>query len=288
MEGPRFPGYTLLEIAYDWYEQGVTPIPLHHASKHPAVFWRDWALQRPSWPVIAREFITPFYRGIGVLMGGERGLTVLDFDMPLPWIHWQRRTGIRSYTVRTARGYHVYVYLEHPPTQTLSMAGGVGEVKGTGYVVAAPSVHASGHQYTALPDYPARPIVLPDLYALGIQLELPPARPTVATPEHPPIRSSDSPSLVDAIKERLPLTQFLSRYTQLVPSGDDFFMAVCPFHADHNPSLWVNGRLQICRCFAPHCPASTRYNDVINAYALMTGIQNGHAVIDLAQQLELL
>lgn len=277
----KLPGTALLSLAYQWYARGVTPLPLYYASKHPAVFWREWVQQRPPWEEVAAEFITHLYRGIGLLMGGERGLVVLDFDQPLPYYQWRRRTGLDAYTVRTSRGYHVYCYLDDPPTTTLSMVGG--EVKGNGYVVAPPSVHPSGHQYEWTGGL-REPLHLPNLHALGITLELPLPR-----PERPPATEpkGDQHSLIDDIKRTLALTQFLSRYTVLEPSGDDFLMGVCPFHNDHHPSLWVNPRLQICGCFSPRCPAHGRPWDVINAYSYLTGLHNGEAIFDLAQQLGL-
>lgn len=280
----KLPGNTLLPLARQWYEQGIIPIPLHHASKHPAVFWRAWSQQRPPWHIVARAFDTPFYRGLGLLMGGERGLTVLDFDSPLPYYQWRRRTGLDSYTIRTGRGYHVYFYLTEPPPTTLSMGGDAGEIKGNGYVVTAPSMHRNGRQYERVGSI-LEPLTLPNLHVLGVSIELPPIH--VSTPLPPPTQPGDQPSLIAAIKQALPLTQFLSRHTQLEPSGDDFLLGVCPFHNDHQPSLWVNPRLQICGCFAPACPAHGKPWDVINAYGALTGLHNGAAIFDLAQQLGL-
>ena len=276
-------GTQLISLAYDWYQRGYTPIPLYHASKHPAILWKAWALARPDWNTVVREFATPFYRNLGLLVGG--GLVVLDFDTPLPYVRWKRATGLDSYIVRTGRGYHVYVLLDEPPTTTLSMAGG--EVKASGYVVAPPSTHPNGVIYTPLANGWTQPRRCKNLHALGVLLALQTKTERTTVPVKSSEQSSEPGSLIERIKQAYPLTSLLSRYTQLRPSGDDFLLGVCPFHNDTNPSLWVNARLQICGCFAPDCPAHTHPLDVINAYGLLTGIRNGEAIVDLARQLEL-
>jgi len=277
----RLPGTAFIAYARHWYTAGYTPLPLYYASKRPTIYWKAWSQQRPDWSEIVAAFATPLYRGMALLMGGDSGLTVLDFDSILAYVHWKAITDIESFTVRTGRGFHIYFHLDDPPLATLSMRGG--EVKGSGYVVAPPSTHPSGREYEAVDNGVEWPVRMRNLHSLGVTLTMPdkPKRkPTVRDVTH-------GNSIIDQIKAALPLTRFLSPHTELEPSGQDFLMGVCPFHNDHSPSLWVNERLEICGCFAPHCPAHDRPLDVINAYSLLTGIHNGEAIADLAQQLGL-
>lgn len=280
-------GAALIPVARRWYDAGCIPIPLLYRSKKPSIYWRAWQTERPAWSEICQSFATRLYRGIGVLTGApSNNLVVLDFDTVLAYARWKAATGgLDTYTVCTGRGFHVYVRLTHPPLHTLSMEGG--EVKASGYVVAPPSTHPSGAEYR---QYTSTTSVVEarNLSAIGISPIV------VEKPRREAHSSSREPSsgrgLIDEIKRTYPLTTFLSLHTELWPSDNEgrFLMAVCPFHNDHNPSLWVNTELQICGCFSPHCPAHGRAVDVINAYGLLTGIQNGEAVFDLARQLGLI
>jgi len=278
-------GAALIPTARRWYDAGCTPIPLLYARKKPAIYWRNWQNERPAWSEVCQSFATRLYRGIGVLTGtSSNNLVVLDFDTVLAYARWKATTGsLDTFTVRTGRGFHVYVRLSHPPLHTLSMEGG--EVKASGYVVAPPSTHPSGAEYrqysTTTNIHEAR-----DLHELGVRLivdDKPKPAPVESKPRH------EGYSIIEEIKALYPLTTLLSLHTELYPSDQEgrFLMAVCPFHDDHSPSLWVNTELQICGCFSPHCPAHGRAVDVINAYGLLTGIQNGEAIADLAYQLGL-
>lgn len=279
-------GAALIPTARRWYDAGCTPIPLLYQSKKPSIYWYDWQKSRPSWSEVCQSFATKLYRGIGILTGApSNNLVVLDFDTVTAYAKWRATTGgLDTFTVRTGRGFHVYVRLSHPPLHTLSMEGG--EVKASGYVVAPPSTHPSGAEYR---QYSETTSILEarDLHELGIKLIVN-DRPKPANVEGKPRR--EGYSLIDEIKRTYPLTTFLSLHTELYPSDNEgrFLMAVCPFHNDHNPSLWVNAELQICGCFSPRCPAHGRAVDVINAYGLLTGIQNGEAVFDLARQFGLI
>ena len=64
-------------------------------------------------------------------------------------------------------------------------------------------------------------------------------------------------------------------------------IGLCPFHDDKNPSMWVNARWNICRCFKPSCKGAARHLDVINVHAMLRGIGNEYAIQELAAELGL-
>lgn len=278
--------YDPLTNALHWLDQGVTPIPLKPASKLPLIPWRRIRERRPPEAVVRRWFSNWPDANLGLLCGNA--LTVLDFDRALEYWKWLRSamSGAlprSSYTVQTSRGYHVYLHVMDAPDRTLSMEGG--ECKGSGYVVAPPSIHPSGTKYIPMNLEPVATIR--HLSDVGVfPVEVIASRP-VDSDTRPPERSG--PGIVNEIKQELPILSVLAQHTNLFPSSPDgnWLMAVCPLHDDHNPSMWVNVRMGLCRCFVPGCPGADRAMDVINLYALLKGITNEQAIYTLAGQLGL-
>jgi hypothetical protein len=274
-------GNELLGLAYEWYTTGVVPLPLHVNSKRPAITWYDWQVSKPVWREVAEAFDTPFYRNIGLLTGAvSSNLVVLDFDTPLPYIHWKQRFGRWTYTVRTSRGFHAYLFVAQLP-QDSRCSEGV-EVKTSGYVVAPPSVHASGWVYQQYGECETIAEVT-TLESAGLTLRPSVPLAPVDVPQH-----TGNAGLVDKIKRQLPIGAYLERYTQLFRSGPDYSMACCVLHDDARPSMWVNHDKNICGCFSPGCPAYARPLDVINLYAAMNLVNNREAIFELAERLGLL
>lgn len=277
-------GRDLLPVARYWYEQGVIPLPMHWRSKHPAIRWKPWVEQRPGWDEVATAFDVPFKRNIAVLVGAvSNNLVILDFDEPLFYYKW-RDLGYHSYTVRTSRGYHVYLYMQQPPLRTLSMGGG--EVKASGLVMAAPSRHKSGTVYTVIS---APPILsIKNLSSVGISPKVFEALLPKKPPRKQQVKLTDKRSIIAEIKRQLPLATLLSQYTQIEYGNDQWAMCCCPFHDDHTPSMWINLEWQMCKCYKPSCRAHRQYPlDVVNVYSLLTGLRNGDAIRELAAKLVL-
>ena len=274
------PGYNALH----WLEQGITPIPLCPNSKRPIIPWRKMRAHKPPATIVRQWFDTWPDANLGVLCGAA--LTVLDFDRPAEYWKWLRsamsgplpRT---SYTVQTARGYHVYLHILDAPDRTLSMGGG--EVKGSGYVVAPPSIHPTGVVYRPINLEPV--VTIGHLSEIGIEPEAVIAPPVPQNGD----RKRGKPGLIADIKHDIPIASLLARHTNLFPSSPDgnWLMAVCPLHDDHNPSMWVNMRMGLCRCFVPACPGSRYAMDVINLYGALKSITNEQAIYTLAGQLGL-
>jgi hypothetical protein len=143
---------TLLAARW-WLSRGVSVTPVQQRSKIAAIAWKPYQTRLPSLPEVDRWFSVPG-TNLAVICGEVSGnLMVLDFDsMPTyrDWCEQQPRLH-RSYTVETARGAHVYLYSQscghNIYTQGL-------DLKLSGYVLAPPSVHPSGHVYKVLHDGP--------------------------------------------------------------------------------------------------------------------------------------
>ena len=60
-------------------------------------------------------------------------------------------------------------------------------------------------------------------------------------------------SEIKEIRNSVDIVDVISEYIPLTAKGKNFF-GVCPFHADHSPSMSVSREKQIYRCFS--CGAS--------------------------------
>lgn len=158
---------TLLDWALSYASRGLQVFPLHsmrdgrctcghdcgkNAAKHPRVkggfkvastdarqieaWWRKW----PD-------------AGIGIATGAVSGIVVVDVDGPEALAALQQRASKheplpKTPTAKTARGWHFY--FKHPHADVIipcTARDGI-DIRGDGgYVVAPPSVHATGHVY---------------------------------------------------------------------------------------------------------------------------------------------
>ena len=276
-----------LEQALAWWGEGVVPLPLRPRSKRPAFPWIRYQTVRPPRPLVRRWFSDRPSANLGLLCGAiSGGLVVLDFDSHAEYRGWAAEWpgAARSFSVLTARGRHVYLRVKDAPGRTLAMQGG--EVKGSGYVVAPPSVHESGHVYEVT--RAAHGILtVESLESVGIEAQPPPTRPVVLGER---MRTSSGEGLIDDIKNYLPLTHYLAGITHLQRSSPDgvWLMADCPLHnAKTPPSMWVNTRWQGCRCFNPTCPGNAHVMDVIDLHAALHSLTVQEAVWDLAAEIGL-
>ena len=67
------------------------------------------------------------------------------------------------------------------------------------------------------------------------------------------MKSALSNEVIDEIRKKIDIVEVISNYIPLTPRGKNFF-GVCPFHADHSPSMSVSKEKQIYTCFS--CGAS--------------------------------
>ena len=67
------------------------------------------------------------------------------------------------------------------------------------------------------------------------------------------MKSVISSEIIDKIRKKIDIVEVISNYIPLTPHGKNFF-GVCPFHADHSPSMSVSKEKQIYTCFS--CGAS--------------------------------
>ena len=293
----------ILVAADYWVTEGIAVIPVQHRTKKPLVKWKPYQSQLPTVERLLQWFGNGT-RNLG-LVTGWRGLTVIDFDdyeTYMRWMLWAARVGgytctvaRQTYRVQTARGMHIYTRLpEATRTRGLLDAGGqrVGvDIKSrSGYVLAPPSVHPTGAQYTAInPHAPIMAIAaLSDILPAAMLVEDVRPHSEVRLPKvkqpmtDDPWQAAEQPEYgegaVDRIKEKLKIEDF---FPQRAKRGR-YWMTRCPFHDDKNPSMWLWIEMQRCGCYAGCTPKSL---DVIDLYARLNDLSNTEAIRVLVRSL---
>lgn len=151
-----------LSAALEYREAGLHPLPLLPRSKRPVGPWKEWQTRMPTVEEIFSWYERMPDANVGLIMG--RGVWALDIDGPDGQCALQDEGVLLSASMGypcsiTARGCHVF--FAGDVQDRIGLLPHV-DVRGTGYVVAPPSIHESGHEYRwempligALPQPPA-------------------------------------------------------------------------------------------------------------------------------------
>ncbi len=158
----------LLRTAATYHEHGLQVMPLPYGSKRPEASWKDY-IYKPNTP---EQLLAEFNQQCNIaILGGEisNNFFVLDFDsMGLFHEHRRKIERILNNTavVKTSRGVHVYLKAPYPVRT--SKVGKL-DIKGEGgYVIAPPSLHPDGKQYSFWDEFGGVMIVDPESLPFGI------------------------------------------------------------------------------------------------------------------------
>jgi hypothetical protein len=234
----------------------------------------------------ARRWFLKTDANLAVVLGGDAGLIVADWDKVRDYKVWRETTGtsVNTLTERTARGYHLFFVGEG-----LTSAVGDGcEFKADGVCAVSPSIHPSGVAYRIVQDVPIVHLdgeraysLFPFLSAVRSRKERVDIDTALAERRH---NSRVSGGVVARIKAaRCTADEMRAAGVRLRPGGQRALVGMCPFHDDHHPSLWVNPESGLWGCNKPSCPAAG-VHDVINFRALARGISNRSAIKQLATE----
>ena len=273
-----------------WLERGVAVVPLKPQSKalQPGYGAR---LAHIADPTFARQWFLNTDANLGVVLGGPAGLVVSDWDNAQAYETWRRNTGagVETLTEQTTRGYHAFFVGEG-----LASAVGPGcEFKTSGICMVSPSVHPSGQVYCLVNAAPIAKIDHEQVRVLFPFLSEAPSKQVSNDWGDPATRRVlrkrpnarlVSDSIVARIKVARPIVDEMSAAgVKLLPGGKVTLVGLCPFHADHSPSLWANPESGLWGCNKPGCPAAG-IHDVINFRAMHRGIPNSVAIKQLAKE----
>lgn len=282
----------ILEWTSRFVQTGIGILPVGFKDKRPDFdLIKSWEPYKTSLPSVT-ELHSWFDTGLhnyGVITGWQN-LAVIDFDDMeeyRAWSWWCFKSGgtaqyvaKHAFQVSTSRGIHIYVRLPHKERNR--KAGTKIDIKANGYVLGPGSIHPSGSEYRALRDVFNFPVlqalsdILPASLITSNQVGVN-QNPVVWT--IPQVKSAPGAGLVEKIKKSFPIESFFPDAHQ---SGTRYLLARCPLHDDHNPSMWIDTRDQICGCFAG---CTSKPLDVINLVGRMNSLNNTDAIFYLSEKL---
>lgn len=170
---------TLKEWAIRYARLGLHPIPLKAGTKVPAIpSWKEFQERQPTEQEIESWWGSDPHYNIGLVLG--RGLVGIDYDTVEAYA--ANPPDPAAPVALTGKGAHAY-YRGTAPDK-VGLAPGV-DVRGVGYLVAPPSMHESGHEYTWIRELPPFLEELPPLPRVWVEkLQQPAAVTRVETDEH--------------------------------------------------------------------------------------------------------
>jgi len=168
------------EAIDDYTAHGWSIIPIRSGDKRPLVRWEEFQYRRPRVEEVHAWFSGWPEAGIGIVTGAVSGLVVLDIDSrhggegSLERLEQQHDRLPATVECRSGGGGR-HLYFAHPGAllrNKVGLAPGVDLRGDGGYVVAPPSLHASGVRYAwvgdrrpetvdlaPLPDWVLRPAI---------------------------------------------------------------------------------------------------------------------------------
>jgi hypothetical protein len=285
---------TILEHAQQFINLGIAVIPIGYKDKRPDFklihTWEPYKTTPPTTEQLTQWFATGDHN-YGVVTGWGN-LVVIDFDDASEyrdWMRWSYAVGgvatyisQHAYRVSTSRGFHVYVRLPHKEKNR--KVGTKIDIKADGYVLGPGSIHPSGAEYRALREVFNFPVVSALSDVLPTSLLLNTTKTVQNNQNHgiwtvPTPHTAPAGGLIERIKKAFPIEGI---FPDIHKSGDHWLLTQCPLHDDHNPSMWIDTKDQICGCFAG---CTDKPLDVINLTARIHGLSNRETIFYLAERL---
>ena len=139
---------TILDRAKDYLDHGYWVIPTYRATKKPAIEWKLYQTQRPTYEDIEAWFSCD--RNIGVVCGEGSGTVVIDADDAAAEVWVKSNCAPTPFRLRTRKGCH-FCYRHpgsHVQTKARVIPGLNVDVRGDGGLATGlGSIHETGHLY---------------------------------------------------------------------------------------------------------------------------------------------
>jgi len=263
-----------ITYAQIFYDQGVALIPVKTQSKHILAGYGPHRRQVTQFPLFAEFLINGGNYALCTGTGGKHqsgGLVVLDFDNPELF----DAQAWNTFTVKTARGYHVYFWAD----DVRSFAFDGLDVLGIGKAcMGAYSVHPSGAIYQPLNAPSIRSIEslrdFPLLSKLQPKVYLAPPKSASKSVS----KNINTGGMVARIKSSLGILEAMRLYqpkaAKTITGAGRWRQYNCAFHDDNHRSGWLDTERNLFGCHA--CDKAR--GDVLNFVSLSRGITNLEAI----------
>lgn len=149
----------ILEAALKYLDMGFTPLPIAPGTKRPCVTWKQYQTVKPGRGTIKHFWERQPGCGVGLVTGN--GLAVVDLDGEKGLASTRGFQLPPTPSVHTARGWHLYFYVESDLPSVNGLLPGVDFKCRGGFVVAPPSKNQSGVIYSwaiSLPEEERKPL----------------------------------------------------------------------------------------------------------------------------------
>jgi hypothetical protein len=143
------------QASHDYLERGWSIIPIRPEDKQPLIRWEEFQHRHPTEAEVQGWFSEWPTAGVGIVTGSISGLVVIDIDVrhggDVALARLEQEHGHLPATLECCTGGGgCHLYFAHPGGLIRNKVGlGPGiDLRGDGgYVVAPPSLHASGRRY---------------------------------------------------------------------------------------------------------------------------------------------
>jgi Bifunctional DNA primase/polymerase, N-terminal/Primase C terminal 1 (PriCT-1) len=143
------------QASHDYLERGWSIIPIRPEDKRPLIRWEEFQHRHPTEAEVQGWFSEWPTAGVGIVTGSISGLVVIDIDVrhggDVALAHLEQEHGHLPATLECCTGGGgCHLYFAHPGgliRNKVGLAPGIDLRGDGGYVVAPPSLHASGRRY---------------------------------------------------------------------------------------------------------------------------------------------
>lgn len=270
-----------------WIDQylnwGISIFPLKERDKKPLLAWQQYQQRHPT-----REEIEAWrgegHKNWGAICGSiSDNLLVIDIDRAelfekLGLVDFAKET----FTVRTGKGYHVYMKLQSPMKRKSLMWDGKEELRFQGegsYVVMCGSIHPTGRRYDHFSGSPFEikryPVSIVD--DIEKRWERYHGIDKIEEKGVSVARMTRRRKNLEEYKRKLGMS-VIERFVKPVRRYGRYWQGICPFHKDTDPSFTVYEDSLSWYCFG-----CQKYGDVISFIQLFEGLDFISAVKKLEE-----
>ena len=251
-----------------WIEQyirwGISIFPLKEKDKKPALSWEEYQHRHPT-PEEIQSWLSDGHRNWGAVCGSvSDNLVVIDVDKEELFKELDlERFAKETFTVRTGKGYHIYLRVDSPIRRKSLTWDGKEELRFQAegsYVVACGSIHPTGKEYS---HYEVSPIEIKK-YPVSILEDIENAwkryhnLDKIEEKRKIVKESTTRGRDLEEFKKKVGM-KLIEKYVEPKRRYSNYWQGLCPFHDDHDPSFTVYEDTNSWYCFG-----CQKYGDIIN------------------------